>query len=93
MDPNAGNKMAHEEHAEQEEHGFIGKHLKKLKAQEDEKQRKIQEQKRFEDLQKYGEYSKLAVSQAGSQQVKMNPKKRGILARAQAKMEKELKDQ
>jgi len=41
MDPNAGSKMVHEEHTGQEEQGFIGKHLKKLKAQEDEKQRKI----------------------------------------------------
>lgn len=87
--PTAAAKLVPEETGA--EQGFIGKHLKKLAEKEEQKKKQLQEEKNLEELTKFG-FDKSAANSVG-QNLQESSKKRGIMARVQAKIDKELKDQ
>lgn len=78
------------EEADGTEQGFIGKHLKKLQEKEEQRKRKLEEDRRAAEIEKYGG---LIDKQEAAQLAQQGQKPRGIIARARAKIDKELKDQ
>lgn len=72
--------------------GFIGKHLKKLQKQEAEQKKKLEEERRALEIEKYG--SLLGKEDPSTQaQLLANDKPKGIMARAKAKIFKEMRDE
>lgn len=83
----------HTDEADPTDQGFIGKHLKKLAQIEEQKKKKQEEERRAAEIEKYGGLiGEKEASQIVSGSV-IAQKPRGIMARAKAKIDKELKDQ